>query len=63
MKRYILLLSAVAVLLLALYILAEALNIPLLTDPMPLLSRGGVLAATIGTGLLVVDVILPAPPG
>ncbi len=61
MKRYVLLLSAVSVLLLALYAIAEALNIALLTDPMPLLSRGRAIAAIVGTGLLIADVILPAP--
>lgn len=46
---------------LSLFLLIEALGIPLLVEPTPWLSRGGVLAAALGVGLLVADVLLPVP--
>jgi uncharacterized membrane protein YdjX (TVP38/TMEM64 family) len=46
---------------LVLFLLVEALGVPLLTDPSPYLERGGVFAALVGVGLLVVDVALPVP--
>jgi uncharacterized membrane protein YdjX (TVP38/TMEM64 family) len=46
---------------LCLFLLVEALGIPLLVDPTPWLNRGGVLAAALGVGLLVADVLLPVP--
>jgi uncharacterized membrane protein YdjX (TVP38/TMEM64 family) len=60
-KRYTLLVLAMMLLFLALFGLAEWLRVPLLTDPDPWLSRGGWIAATIGVGLLVADVLLPVP--
>lgn len=44
-----------------LFLLVETLDVPLLTDPAPWMSRGGVLAAIIGVGLLIADVVLPVP--
>ena len=61
MKRFWLLTVAMMALFLALFGLAEALHVPLLTDPSPWLSRGGVTAALIGIGLLIADVVLPVP--
>ena len=61
MKRYALLTAAMMVLFLALFGLAEWLHVPLLSDPDPWLSRGGWIAALIGFGLLVSDVLLPVP--
>jgi uncharacterized membrane protein YdjX (TVP38/TMEM64 family) len=64
MKRYrVVAVSFLALflILLILFLLSEALGIPLLTDPSPGLERGGVLGALIGVGLLVVDVALPVP--
>jgi uncharacterized membrane protein YdjX (TVP38/TMEM64 family) len=46
---------------LSLFFLVEALGIPLLVEPTPWLSRGGLLAAALGVGLLIVDVLLPVP--
>ncbi len=46
---------------LTLFLLVEALRIPLLTDPSPWLERGGAIAALVGVGLLVADVGLPVP--
>ena len=46
---------------LGLFFLVEALGIPMLVEPTPWLNRGGVLAAALGVGLLIVDVLLPVP--
>jgi uncharacterized membrane protein YdjX (TVP38/TMEM64 family) len=46
---------------LVLFALVEAAGVPLLTDPMPTLQAAGGLAALIGVGLLVADVVLPVP--
>ncbi|WP_045234737.1 hypothetical protein, partial [Deinococcus pimensis] len=53
---------ALAVLLLlgALFVVVEALGLPLLTDPTPWLGSGAV-PAVVGTALLVADVLLPVP--
>jgi uncharacterized membrane protein YdjX (TVP38/TMEM64 family) len=61
MKRYLLLTVAMMAIFLALFGLAEWLGVPLLTDPGPWLSRGGWIAAALGFGLLVADVLLPVP--
>jgi uncharacterized membrane protein YdjX (TVP38/TMEM64 family) len=61
MKRYALLTLSMMILFLALFGLVEHLRVPLLTDPDPWLSRGGWIAATVGFGLLVADVLLPVP--
>jgi uncharacterized membrane protein YdjX (TVP38/TMEM64 family) len=61
MKRYALLTFAMMAIFLALFGLAEWLGVPLLTDPGPWLSRGGWIAAALGFGLLVADVLLPVP--
>jgi uncharacterized membrane protein YdjX (TVP38/TMEM64 family) len=52
---------ALFLILLILFLLSEALGIPLLTDPTPVLERGGMLGALVGVSLLVVDVALPVP--
>jgi hypothetical protein len=47
---------------LCLFFVVEALGIPLLVDPTPWLKHGGVLAAVLGVGLLIADVLLlPVP--
>ena len=61
MKRFWTLTVAMMALFLGLFLIAEALHVPLLTDPSPWLSRGGSLAAFVGVGLLVADVVLPVP--
>jgi len=53
--------GAVLAFFLGLFFLVEALGIPLLVEPTPWLNRGGVLAAMLGVGLLVADVLLPVP--
>lgn len=61
MKRYGLLTGLMMVLFLVLFGIAEQLRVPILTDPGPLLARGGWIAAAGGVGLLVADVALPVP--
>lgn len=46
---------------LGLFFLVEALGVPLLVEPTPWMTRGGVVAATLGVGLLIADVLLPIP--
>ncbi len=54
--------GAMAAVFLALFLAVEALDLPLLTDPGPLLARSGrAEAAILGVTLLVVDVLLPVP--
>lgn len=61
MKGYLLLTGTVLAVVLGLYALAVALEIPVLTDPVPLMRRSGALAAVIGVGLLSLDVLVPVP--
>ena len=61
MKRYLLFACAIAAFFLALFLMVEALGVPILSDPTPWMRRGGILAASIGVGLLVADVLLPVP--
>lgn len=60
-KHYWLSIGAVSLFFLVTYLIVEALHVPVLTDPTPLLSHAGVLSAVFGVGLLVVDVLLPVP--
>jgi uncharacterized membrane protein YdjX (TVP38/TMEM64 family) len=61
MKRYLLTVVALIVLFTILFLIVEALGVPLLSDPTPWMKHGGVVAATIGVGLLIADVVLPVP--
>ena len=61
MKRYWMAVGAMIGLFLLLFFLAEWLHVPLLTDPSPWMGRGGIVAALIGVGLLIADVLLPVP--
>lgn len=61
MRRYWIVVAAILVVLMVLFVVAEALSIPLLTDPRPWLEGNAVPAAVIGVGLLVADVVLPVP--
>jgi uncharacterized membrane protein YdjX (TVP38/TMEM64 family) len=61
MRRYWLVVGGMLVLFTALFLAVEALDIPLLTDPAPLLDAAPVAAAAVGVGLLVLDVVLPVP--
>ncbi len=61
MKRYLLIMGVVAVVLMIPFVVVEALGVPFFADPTPWMKRGGVLAAAVGVGLLVADVLLPVP--
>ncbi len=61
MKRYWMLVGAMLAFFLLLFLLVEWLQVPLLTDPSRWLDRGGLIAALLGMGLLIADVVLPVP--
>jgi uncharacterized membrane protein YdjX (TVP38/TMEM64 family) len=61
MKHYAWILGGLMGFFLVLFGLAEALRIPVLTDPTPWLKEAGPLAMAIGVGLLVLDVLIPVP--
>src|SRR5215210_3591503 len=61
MKRYWIIAFTLIGLFLILFLIVEALQIPILTDPSDELKRGGLVAAMIGVGLLIADVALPVP--
>jgi uncharacterized membrane protein YdjX (TVP38/TMEM64 family) len=61
MKRYLLIMSSMIAFFLALFFVVEALGVPLLADPTPWMQHGGILAAALGVGLLIADVLLPVP--
>ena len=61
MKRYLLIVAAMILFFLLLFFIVEALRIPLLSDPTAWLKKGGVVAACLGVGLLIADVLLPVP--
>ncbi|MGC4106269.1 MAG: VTT domain-containing protein [Thermomicrobiales bacterium] len=60
-RRYTLIALAIAAFVLVSFLIVEALGIPLLADPSDQLGRGGIGAAMLGVGLLLVDVLLPVP--
>ncbi len=61
MRRYWILTVSMMAVFLGLFLVVEVLQIPILTDPDPWLSGGGLIAALVGVGLLVGDIILPVP--
>ena len=61
MKRYLMMMGGMLAFFLCLFFVVEALGVPLLVDPTPWLNHGGVLAAMLGVGLLIADVVLPVP--
>jgi len=61
MKRYLLIMASMIAFFLVLFFVVEALGIPLLVDPTPWMRHGGILAAALGVGLLIADVLLPVP--
>ncbi|MGB3328504.1 MAG: VTT domain-containing protein [Thermomicrobiales bacterium] len=60
-RRYTLFALAIAAFILISFLIVEALGIPILVDPSDQLGRGGIAAAMLGVGLLLVDVLLPVP--
>lgn len=61
MKRYSIIAIALVGFFLALFIVVEALRIPILVDPSERLMRGGMAAAVFGVSLLMADIALPVP--
>ena len=62
MKRYWVISASLLLVLTALFVVVEALGLPALTDPEPLMrSKEGWVAAAIGVGLLTADAVLPVP--
>jgi uncharacterized membrane protein YdjX (TVP38/TMEM64 family) len=61
MKRYAIVATAIAALITVSFLIVEALNISLLTDPSSEIHSGGIVAAAIGGGLLLADVFIPIP--
>lgn len=61
MKRYLLIMCGLCAFFLSLFFLVKALGVPLLVDPAPALSHGGLWAAMLGVCLLIADVALPVP--
>ncbi|MDP9021450.1 MAG: VTT domain-containing protein [Actinomycetota bacterium] len=58
---YVVIVAGLLTLFLASFAVVEALEVPLLTDPGAWLNAAGMLAAVLGVGLLVADVVLPVP--
>lgn len=61
MKRYALVATVIAILILISFLIVEALGVPLLTNPADQMNQGGWIAAIIGGGLLLADVFIPIP--
>lgn len=61
MKRYLLIAATLIVFFTILFVIVETLHVPLLSDPTPWMKHGGVVAASVGVGLLIADVLLPVP--
>jgi uncharacterized membrane protein YdjX (TVP38/TMEM64 family) len=61
MKRHLLIMTALIACFTILFLIVEALGVPLLSDPTPFMKHGGVVAAGLGVGLLIADVLLPVP--
>ncbi|MGK5741261.1 TVP38/TMEM64 family protein [Micromonospora sp. URMC 103] len=58
---YLIVLAGVPAAMLAVFALVEAYDVPLLTDPSPLLRTAGPAAAAAALALLLVDVAMPVP--
>jgi uncharacterized membrane protein YdjX (TVP38/TMEM64 family) len=60
-QRYWLIPIILCAILILLFLLAEAVDVPILNNPQPWLESSRSLASIIGVGLLVADVVLPIP--
>src|SRR5262245_9136493 len=61
MRRYLLIAASLIIFFTILFLIVEALGVPLLSDPTPWMKHGGIVAAVVGVGLLIADVLLPVP--
>jgi uncharacterized membrane protein YdjX (TVP38/TMEM64 family) len=61
MKRYGWAMAAIVVALVVAFVVVEAADVAILTEPGTTMSDGGIDAALVGVGLLVGDVVLPVP--
>ncbi|MCB9529332.1 MAG: VTT domain-containing protein [Myxococcales bacterium] len=61
MKRYLYLVIALKLALLALFGLVTLLGVPLLTDPAPYMPAATLPVAALGVALLIADVLIPVP--
>ncbi|AFZ67714.1 TVP38/TMEM64 family protein [Deinococcus peraridilitoris] len=61
MKRYLAVVAALLGVLILLFVIFEALQFPLLSDPTPWLQHAGPGTALLGVALLTVDVLVPVP--
>lgn len=61
MKRYLLFVTSLIAFFTITFLIVEAVGVPLLSDPRPWMNHGGVLAAGLGVGLLIADVVIPVP--
>jgi uncharacterized membrane protein len=59
MKRYLLIMMSMIGFFLVLFVVVEALGVPLLADPTAWMQHGGFLAAILGVSPLTADVLLP----
>jgi len=60
-KRYTLIAAAIAVFIIISFVAVEEAGVPLLTDPSYEIGQGGWLAAAVGGGLLLADILIPVP--
>jgi uncharacterized membrane protein YdjX (TVP38/TMEM64 family) len=60
-RRYLVVAGIIAGFVLVSFLVVEALGIPLLVDPTERFEGGGLAAAALGVGLLLVDVLIPVP--
>ncbi len=61
MKTYARVAAIIATVILVSFLVIEGLSVPVLTDPSDEITRGGILAALLGGGLLLADVFIPVP--
>jgi uncharacterized membrane protein YdjX (TVP38/TMEM64 family) len=61
MRRYWTLVGLIALAVLGLFFVAQALEVPFVRDPTEWMGAGGVVTAALGVGVLAADVLLPVP--
>jgi uncharacterized membrane protein YdjX (TVP38/TMEM64 family) len=61
MKRYLSILALMLAFFLVLFLVVEAVGVPVLADPTPWMNHSGALAASLGVSLLIADLLLPVP--